>query len=72
MEIVSVTFSQSINEFRNYLIESNRSKNTIKSYVQDLLILENWLFSRHADPIMVKAITKTDNKNNFHIISSDC
>lgn len=63
MEIVSVTFSQSINEFRNYLIESNRSKNTIKSYVQDLLILENWLFSRHADPIMVEAITKTDIKD---------
>lgn len=63
MEIVSVTFSQSINEFRNYLIESNRSKNTIKSYVQDLLILESWLFSRHADPIMVEAITKTDIKD---------
>jgi integrase/recombinase XerD len=63
MEIVSVTFSQSINEFRNYLIESNRSKNTIKSYVQDLLILENWLFSRHADPIMVEEITQTDIKD---------
>ncbi|MFE8702915.1 tyrosine-type recombinase/integrase [Cytobacillus sp. FJAT-54145] len=63
MEIVSVTFSQSINEFRNYLIESNRSMNTIKSYVQDLHILEKWLFSRHADPIMVEAITKTDIKD---------
>ncbi|MFE7063856.1 tyrosine-type recombinase/integrase [Sutcliffiella sp. NPDC057660] len=63
MEIVSVTFSHSINEFRNYLIESNRSMNTIKSYIQDLLILENWLFSRHADPIMVEVITKTDLKD---------
>jgi integrase/recombinase XerD len=63
MEIISVTFSQSINEFRNYLIESNRSMNTIKSYIQDLLLLENWLFSRHADPVMVEAITKTDIKD---------
>lgn len=63
MEIISVTFSQSINEFRNYLIELNRSKNTIKSYVQDLHFLENWLFSRHSDPIMVEAITNTDIKD---------
>jgi len=63
MEIIPVTFSHSINEFRNHLIEQNRSMNTIKSYVQDLLFLENWLFSRHSDPIMVEAITKTDIKD---------
>lgn len=63
MEIISVTFSQSINEFKNYLIELNRSMNTIKSYVQDLQFLENWLYSRHSDPIMVEAITKTDIKD---------
>ncbi|MCK6208333.1 tyrosine-type recombinase/integrase [Cytobacillus firmus] len=63
MEIIPVTFSHSINEFRNHLIDQNRSMNTIKSYVQDLLFLENWLFSRHSDPIMVEAITKTDIKD---------
>ncbi|MCM3412843.1 tyrosine-type recombinase/integrase [Ureibacillus sp. MALMAid1270] len=63
MEIIPVTFSHSINEFRNHLIEQNRSMNTIKSYVQDLLFLENWLFSRYSDPIMVEAITKTDIKD---------
>ncbi|MBZ9536532.1 tyrosine-type recombinase/integrase [Cytobacillus oceanisediminis] len=63
MEINSVTFSQAIEGFKNYLIEKNRSSNTIKSYVQDLHFLESWLSDIHSNPIMVHAITKTDIKD---------
>lgn len=63
MEIISVTFSQAIEGFKNYLFEKNRSINTIRSYSQDLRFFESWLSSIHSNPIMVQEITKTDIKD---------
>lgn len=63
MEINSVTFSQALEEFKNSLIEQNRSANTRKSYEQDLRFFEKWLSSKYSKPITVDAITKTDLKD---------
>lgn len=63
MEMNSVTLSHSIEKFKQYLFEQNRSVNTVKSYVQDLRYFENWISPSQHDKILVQQITKIDLKD---------
>lgn len=71
MENISVTLSQAIQGFKNYLIDQNKSINTVKGYIQDLCYFEQWLSNIYTSPIQIGSITKTDIKEFEREIKSN-
>lgn len=57
------TIRQSIEEFKNYLLEKEKSLNTIKSYTQDINCFLKWIKQGHEPPYLISSLTSTDLKD---------
>jgi integrase/recombinase XerD len=62
MEGLPTTLSQSIEQFKTYLIGKEKSLNTIKGYYQDLNHFSQWLQERYDPPHLINHITSLDLK----------
>ncbi|HLQ83740.1 MAG TPA: tyrosine-type recombinase/integrase [Pseudogracilibacillus sp.] len=58
-----VTIQQSIEEFKSYLLEKEKSLNTIKSYSQDINHFHSWIKQRTEPPYLISSLTSTDLKD---------
>jgi integrase/recombinase XerD len=63
MNLITINIEQSIEDFKGYLLEKDRSKNTIKSYSQDLYFFLNWIYQRYDYQNSVTDITSVDIKD---------
>ena len=57
------TIGQSIVEFKDYLLEKEKSLNTIKSYSQDINHFHSWIKQRTEPPYLISSLTSTDLKD---------
>lgn len=71
MNTAPVTISQSLESFKEYLLENDKSLNTIKSYTQDLNHFFKWIHQRHEPPYMISMLTSTDLKDYERQLKSD-
>ena len=71
MNTVPATISQSIESFKTYLLENDKSLNTIKSYAQDLNHFSKWLPQRYEQPHLISMLTSTDLKDYERHLKSD-
>lgn len=63
MYSMTINIEQSIEDFKGYLLEKDRSKNTIKSYSQDLYFFLDWINQRYDYQYAVSDITSVDIKD---------
>lgn len=71
MNTAPVTISQSIERFKIYLLENDKSLNTIKSYSQDLYYFFKWIQQRYEPPHLISILTSTDLKDYELHLKSD-
>ncbi|SES89273.1 integrase/recombinase XerC/integrase/recombinase XerD [Salinibacillus kushneri] len=71
MNIVSTTLSQSIESFKTFLLENDKSLNTIRSYTQDLNHFFKWIKKRYEPPHLISILTSTDLKDYERQLKSD-
>ncbi|PLR70281.1 tyrosine-type recombinase/integrase [Bacillus sp. UMB0728] len=71
MNSVPATISQSLESFKTYLLENDKSLNTIKSYSQDLSHFFKWIHQRYEPPHLISMLTSTDLKDYERQLKSD-
>lgn len=71
MNTAPTTISQSIERFKIYLLENDKSLNTIKSYSQDLNYFFNWIQQRYEPPHLISILTSTDLKDYERQLKSE-
>ncbi|MFT4413435.1 tyrosine-type recombinase/integrase [Fredinandcohnia humi] len=71
MNTAPATISQSVESFKTYLLENDKSLNTIKSYSQDLNHFLKWLHQRYEQPHLISMLTSTDLKDYERQLKSD-
>ncbi|MGM8216723.1 site-specific integrase [Bacillaceae bacterium W0354] len=71
MNTAPTTISQSIERFKIYLLENDKSLNTIKSYSQDLNYFFKWIQQRYDPPHLISILTSTDLKDYERQLKSD-
>lgn len=71
MNTAPATISQSIESFKTYLLENDKSLNTIKSYSQDLNHFSKWLHQRYEQHHLISMLTSTDLKDYERQLKSD-
>ncbi|MEN2465638.1 tyrosine-type recombinase/integrase [Ornithinibacillus sp. JPR2-1] len=71
MNTAPATISQSIERFKIYLLENDKSLNTIKSYSQDLNYFFKWVHQRYEPPHLISILTSTDLKDYERQLKSD-
>lgn len=71
MNTVPATVSQSIESFKTYLLENDKSFNTIKSYTQDLNHFFKWIQQRYDPPHLIYMLTSTDLKDYERQLKSE-
>lgn len=65
------TIKQSIEEFKNHLLEKEKSVNTIKSYALDINHFLQWIELRIEPPYMISSLTSIDLKDYVSQLKSD-
>src|SRR5690625_90755 len=65
------TIRQSIVEFKDYLLEKEKSLNTIKSYSQDINHFHSWIKQRTEPPYLISSLTSTELKDYASQLKSD-
>lgn len=71
MNAAPATISQSLESFKTYLLENDKSLNTIKSYTQDLNHFFKWIHQRYEPPHLISMLTSTDLKDYERQLKSD-
>lgn len=71
MNAAPATISQSLESFKTYLLENDKSLNTIKSYTQDLNHFFKWINQRYEPPHLISMLTSTDLKDYERQLKSD-
>ena len=65
------TIKQSIEAFKTYLLENDKSLNTIKSYSQDINHFHTWIKTQSESPYLISTLTSTDLKEYADHLKSD-
>jgi len=65
------TIIQSLEAFKKFLLENERSLNTIQSYSQDINTFLKWIKNRSDPPFLISALTATDLKDYANDLKSN-
>lgn len=71
MNAAPATISQSLESFKTYLLENDKSLNTVKSYTQDLNHFFKWIHQRYEPPHFISMLTSSDLKDYERQLKSD-